>query len=63
MNFQFLDHSDFPTTNPLLPLSLLHSLNKNYRERPYYTELLRHEFIENNKEHDISEFVKKTLEL
>ena len=39
------------------------SLKKNYRDRPYYTELLMHEFIENNKEHDIAAFVKKTLEL
>jgi len=41
---------------------LVKCLNKNFRERPYYTELLKHKFIENNKEHDISEFVKKVLE-
>ena len=56
-------HLNLNHTTNRTPRTLSYSLNKSYRERPYYTELLRHQFIEDNKEHDISEFVKKTLEL
>lgn len=37
------------------------SLQKNYLDRPYYSALLEHPFIQAHQDNDISAFVQRTL--